>query len=381
MKLENFDTMFMSLSEFLEESKEYLNSEIFKYLSKFKDTHAVLKKAQTIYFDEPIEMDEVFSPALLIPNYQVENLKSIIDNEMFGVGLESSFNHSYPYEYDTLQSFISISTSRDNLYVYPHVSIIPTGNGHIALIGRDGVPIIDYNETEMASVHQGKAPTACTMYANSSELNNIDLYSNAEDVPIKDLSKYLIEQIFDNTDLIVLSRCSKKVIDKVYPIITIRNFVDMALDNIYKKILNGNIANSLNGNIKYTGNGTFEYTYKNIGFNGRLCYDIKSNKLLLAAFEPEDCDRDRRFVSFVENKLLKSLRQTDLQLTAQVKNLGKLLRLLKDVTTIKVKDLIETLSDKEYKINYYLRNYPIDFMDGNIGSIINKCMLDSVGYE
>lgn len=381
MKLENFDTMFMPLSEFLEKSKEYLNSEIFKYLSKFKDTHVVLKKSQAIYFEEPIEMDEVFFPTLLIPNYHIENLKSIINNDMFGVGLESSFNHSYPYEYDTLQSFISISTSRDNLYVYPHVSITLTGNNHIALIGRDGVPIIDYNEPEIASIHQGKAPAARTMYANSSELNNIDLYSNAGDVPIKDLSKYLIEQIFDKTDLIVLSGCSKKVIDKVYPIITIKNFVDLALDNTYKKILNGNIANSLNGTVKYTGNGTFEYTYKNIRFIGRLCYDIKSDKLLLAALEPVDCDIDRRFVSFVENKLLESLKHIDLQLTAQVKNLGKLLRLLKDITTIKVKDLIETLSEKEYKINYYLRNYPIDFMDGNIGSIISKCMLDSVAYE
>lgn len=386
MKSENFNNLFMPLVDYLQEAQTYLSKEAYEYLSKLKETHVVLKKNTSIYFDDPAELDEVFSETLILPKYQTNNLKYIIENKVIGLNLESTYNSMYPYEYnyeyDMKSAFIALSTVRDNLYLYPTISI--QFSNKVCLIGRDGQPLI--TKTNAKDSAAGSTLNQTTSVSINippdtvNELRDITLYSDANDVKIKDTSSYVANKFFSEEDLLLLSESPKKVVDQACNMAIIKDFADLVTSNLYKKALNGTLSRCLDGIVEYKKDGYFTYTYRGVSFEGKVCYDIATSKLLLASFEAPGYEGSYRFISHVEQQLVHVLKNLNVQVSNQLKNLGSLVSLLNKVATKELEKFLSTLDDKQSLLSKCIREYPIDFLQDSLGTILNKCLLDSLPY-
>lgn len=369
----NLSKYFISVTEYLEKIKNYINEETYKYLYNLKDSHKVLVNGNELWFDDSKYMDEVFRPTLFLPKYQLDNLRVIIENKLVGVSL-CSLDDPYENNADIHIKPIGLITSDSKLVEYDNLVINYSCNGYVGLIGYGALVIND---------------DICNTCSFSGELTNTNSssmtinYVNSLNTPspVGNAIKFILDNWFTKEELILLDKAQDKTLNLLYKLKVIDNFIDFASKEVYSRALFKGTINNLNDNdITFEGDRNFKYNYKGIDFNFSVCYNKTTNNLFIRTFT---CDEevDPRLKNYVENKLMSILDNTPMVIKESAKVLSTVIDEVQTYADDIYEELIKSCSLEKNDYLSIIREYPLNLMNGNVNNVVNRVLLDYYGNK
>ena len=165
----------------------------------------------------------------------------------------------------------------------------------------------------------------------------------------------------------------------LYKLKVIDSFVDLATKEVYlNALLKGNISKLNDNDITFEGNRNFKYTYKGVDFNFSVCYNKTTNSLFIRTFT---CDEevDPRLKNYVENKLMSILDNTPVVIKESAKVLSTVIDEVQTYADNIYGKLIKSCSLGKNDYLSIIRNYPLNLINGNTNSIVNRVLLDFYG--
>lgn len=365
MKLSKY---FISVDEYLTKVKDYINEETYKYLCSLKDSHKVLVNGKDLWFDDSNYFDEIFRPTLFLPKYQLDNLRVIIENKLVDVALRGS-NRSYGC--DTCHSIkpIGLISSSDKLLEYDTLIVDYHCTGSVGLIGRDSHII-------------GK--DICDNYSYSVSLVNTTSPQNTildEDSAVGNATKFILDNWFTKEELILLDKATSKTLNLLYKVKVMDKFIDLAFNNVYSKALFEGSMNSLNiNNITFEGDRTFKYVYNGVDFTFSVCYNKTTDRLFIKTFT---CDEEvnPRLKNYVENKLMSILENVPIVIKESAKVLNTVINEVQNYLNDVYEELVKSSALGKDDYLSIIREYPLNLMEGNVNTVVNKILLDFYGNK
>lgn len=369
----NLSKYFISVTEYLAKIKNYINEETYKYLYKLKDSHKVLVNGNELWFDDSKYMDEVFRPTLLLPKYQLDNLRVIIENKLVGVSL-CSLDDPYENNVGIHIKPVGLITSDSKLVEYDNLVINYGCSGYVGLSGH-GSHVI--NEDICNTYSCSGTLTSTNITPQSMTVNYIN--SSDDPSPVENAIKFILDNWFTKEELILLNKAQAKTLNLLYKLKVIDSFVDLATKEVYlNALLKGNISKLNDNDITFEGNRNFKYTYKGVDFNFSVCYNKTTNSLFIRTFT---CDEevDPRLKNYVENKLMSILDNTPVVIKESAKVLSTVIDEVQTYADNIYGKLIKSCSLGKNDYLSIIRNYPLNLINGNTNSIVNRVLLDFYG--
>ena len=368
----NLSKYFISVTEYLEKIKNYINEETYKYLYNLKDSHKVLVNGNELWFDDSKYMDEVFRPTLFLPKYQLDNLRVIIENKLIGVSL---CNLDDPYENNAGIHIkpVGLITSDSKLVEYDNLVINYSCSGYVGLSGH-GSHII--NEDICNTYICSGTLTNTTANITTNYINSLNAPS-----PVENAIKFILDNWFTKEELILLDKAQDKTLNLLYKLKVIDSFIDLASKEVYSRALFKGTINNLNDNdITFEGDRNFKYNYKGIDFNFSVCYNKTTNNLFIRTFT---CDEevDPRLKNYVENKLMSILDNTPMVIKESAKVLSTVIDEVQTYADDIYEELIKSCSLGKEDYLTIIREYPLNLMNGNVNNVVNRVLLDYYGNK
>lgn len=371
----NLSKYFISVDEYLAKIKNYINEETYKYLYGLKDSHKVLVNGNKLWFDDNEYIDEVFRPTLFLPKYQLDNLRVIIENKLVGVSL-CSLNESYGYNVDIHIKPVGLITSDSKLLEYDNLVINYSCSGYVGLMGHGSHVIND----DICNTYSCSGTLASTSITPQSMTVNYINSSNAPS-PVENATKFILDNWFTKEELILLDKAQAKTLNLLYQLKVIDSFIDLASKEVYSNALfRGSISNLNNNDITFKGDRNFKYTYKGVDFNFSVCYNKTTNNLFIRTFTCEE-EIDPRLKNYVENKLMSILDNTPVVIKESAKVLSTVIDEVQTYADDIYEELIKSCSLGKDDYLSIIREYPLNLMNGNINSIVNRVLLDFYGNK
>lgn len=355
MKLNN---CFTTVDNYLNKVSDYLDDRVVKYLHSLGNDYKVLVNGQGVWFENNNYLDEVFSETLFIPKYMVDNLRVVLKNNLMGITLN---------ELHSLKP-ISLNTSIGKLYQFTGLEI-RNQYSSVGLLGINGKELqldtILY-ETELHKSSYVANPTTNSIYTNVCG-------------SIINANKYILEHWFSKEELLLLDKANEGVMKNLFKLKTINNFVSLATKDIYSRLLLDDTINKLKySSISYDEDNKFKFTLNGVDFTFTICYNKTTKGLFPYTFTCND-DVKPKFKVYAESRLTEILGNTPLQIKESARQLQIILdELQRYVEKIKEKLLEEcSLGKKDYLS--IIRNYPLNLINGNVNSIVNRVLVDFYG--
>lgn len=348
---------FTTVDNYLNKVSDYLDDRVVKYLHSLKDSYKVLVNGKGMWFEDNLTIDEVFNSTLFIPKYMVDNLRVVLKNNLMGITLN---------ELQMIKP-LSLNTGLGKLYQFTGLEV-RNQYEHVGLLGVNGKELqLDKEllETELNSSYVA-APTTNSIYTNICG-------------SLVNANKYILEHWFTKEELLLLDKANQSVMNNLYKIKTINNFVSLATKDIYSKLLLDDTITKLKGSsISYDEDNKFKFTLNDIDFTFTICYNKTTKGLFPYTFTCSD-DIKPKFKVYAESRLTEILGNTPLHIKESAKQLQIILDELQGyVEKIKEKLLKECSLGKE-NFTVIVSEYPMDLMTGNVNDIICKILTDFYG--